>query len=70
MGRALIRAISDTEGAVLAAAIEYDGSPLIGQDARKWMGDVDNPNSPILNDEFWADKYDVVGRRFKEWALT
>jgi 4-hydroxy-tetrahydrodipicolinate reductase len=33
MGRALIRAIADTEGAMLSAAIEYDGSPLIGQDA-------------------------------------
>ncbi|HEX4506520.1 MAG TPA: 4-hydroxy-tetrahydrodipicolinate reductase [Alphaproteobacteria bacterium] len=33
MGRALIRAISDTQGAALAAAVEYDGSPLIGQDA-------------------------------------
>jgi len=32
MGRALIRALSDTEGAVLAAAVEYNGSPLIGQD--------------------------------------
>jgi len=32
MGRALIRALSDTEDAVLAAAVEYNGSPLIGQD--------------------------------------
>jgi len=32
MGRALIRALSDTEGAALAAAVEYNGSPLIGQD--------------------------------------
>jgi 4-hydroxy-tetrahydrodipicolinate reductase len=38
MGRALIRAISDTEGAELAAAIEYDGSPLIGQDAALLAG--------------------------------
>lgn len=33
MGRALIRALSETEGTVLSAAIEYDGSPLLGQDA-------------------------------------
>lgn len=38
MGRALIRAISDTEGAVLSAAIEYDGSPVIGQDAAMLAG--------------------------------
>ena len=44
--------------------------PLIGEDARKWMGNVDNPNNAILNDEFWADKFESVTRRFKEWVLT
>ena len=34
--------------------------PLIGEDARKWMGNVDNPNNAILNDEFWADKFESV----------
>jgi 4-hydroxy-tetrahydrodipicolinate reductase len=38
MGRALIRAISETEGAMLSAAIEYEGSPLIGQDAAVLAG--------------------------------
>jgi 4-hydroxy-tetrahydrodipicolinate reductase len=33
MGRALIRALSETEGAVLSAAIEHEGNALIGQDA-------------------------------------
>jgi 4-hydroxy-tetrahydrodipicolinate reductase len=33
MGRALIRAISETPGAQLSAALERDGSPFIGQDA-------------------------------------
>jgi 4-hydroxy-tetrahydrodipicolinate reductase len=33
MGRALIRTLDDTPGAMLSAAIEYAGSPLIGQDA-------------------------------------
>jgi 4-hydroxy-tetrahydrodipicolinate reductase len=33
MGRALIRTLDDTPGAALSAAIEYAGSPLIGQDA-------------------------------------
>jgi hypothetical protein len=36
----------------------------------KWMGNVDNPNNAILNDEFWADKFESVTRRFKEWVLT
>ena len=38
MGRALIRALSNTEGAALTAAVEYDGSPLIGQDAQILAG--------------------------------
>src|SRR5262249_20687049 len=33
MGRALIRAIAETPGAVLTGAIEREGSPEIGQDA-------------------------------------
>src|SRR6201990_1521663 len=33
MGRALARAIADTEGAVLAGALEAPGSELLGQDA-------------------------------------
>jgi 4-hydroxy-tetrahydrodipicolinate reductase len=33
MGRALIRALADTPGAALSTAVEYPGSPLIGQDA-------------------------------------
>jgi 4-hydroxy-tetrahydrodipicolinate reductase len=33
MGRTLIQALADTEGAALAAAVEYAGNPLIGQDA-------------------------------------
>ncbi|WP_374667082.1 ABC transporter substrate-binding protein [Ramlibacter sp.] len=44
--------------------------PLVAEDARKWMGNVDNPNNAILNDEYWADKFDSVGRRFKEWVLA
>jgi len=44
--------------------------PLIGEDARKWMGNVENPNNAFLNDDYWADKFDVVGGRFKEWVLA
>lgn len=44
--------------------------PLVSEDARKWMANVDNPNNAFLDDEYWADKFDAVGRRFKEWVLT
>ena len=44
--------------------------PLVSDDARKWMANVDNPNNALLNDEYWADKFEVVTRRFKEWVLA
>jgi 4-hydroxy-tetrahydrodipicolinate reductase len=38
MGRALIQTVLATEGATLAAAVEHEGSPLIGQDASVLAG--------------------------------
>ncbi len=38
MGRALIRAIAETPGAQLAAAIEREGSPFLGKDAGDLAG--------------------------------
>jgi 4-hydroxy-tetrahydrodipicolinate reductase len=38
MGRTLIKAIADTPGAVLAGALEPEGSPLIGRDSGELAG--------------------------------
>lgn len=38
MGRALVRAIHETEGATLVGAVERGGSPLIGEDAGTLAG--------------------------------
>lgn len=38
MGRALIHAIFEAEGVVLAAAVEREGSPFLGQDAGELAG--------------------------------
>lgn len=38
MGRTLVRVISETEGARLAAAVERAGSPFLGQDAGELAG--------------------------------
>jgi len=38
MGRALVRAIAETKGAVLAGALEAPGSELLGQDAGQLAG--------------------------------
>src|SRR3954469_12815669 len=42
MGRALIRTIHETPGAVLAGALEAPGSELLGQDAGVLAGLPDN----------------------------
>ena len=39
MGRALVRVISETPGAVLAGALEAPGSELLGKDAGVLVGD-------------------------------
>ena len=38
MGRALIRALADVPGGALSAAVEREGSPLVGQDAALLAG--------------------------------
>lgn len=38
MGRTLIRAVNETEGAFLAGAVEREGSPFLGQDAGELAG--------------------------------
>jgi 4-hydroxy-tetrahydrodipicolinate reductase len=38
MGRALIGALSETDGAALSAAIEHEGSPMLGQDVALLAG--------------------------------
>ena len=42
----------------------------ISAEARKWKADLSNPNSVLLNDEWWGGKFAEVNKRFKEWILT
>ncbi|CAD7037682.1 ABC transporter substrate-binding protein [Pseudorhizobium endolithicum] len=43
--------------------------PLMSEDARKWLPDMNNPNNVILDDAWWAENFESVTRRFKEWIL-
>src|SRR6201990_1686109 len=52
MGRALARAIADTEGAVLAGALEAPGSDLLGKDAAVLAGLP--ANGIKLSADLWA----------------
>lgn len=54
----------------LSVSPAFEGADsLISEDARKWKADVTDPNSIVLNDEYWGDKYGEVNKRFKEWIL-
>ncbi len=53
MGKSLIKAISETPGAVLHAAIEREGSPLLGQDSGVVAGLMPN-GVPITEDALTA----------------
>jgi putative spermidine/putrescine transport system substrate-binding protein len=44
--------------------------PLVAAESRQYMPDVLNPANIIMNDGWWADKYDALQKRFTEWMLT
>ncbi len=52
MGRALVRSIAETQGIVLAGALEAPGSELIGRDAGTLAGLP--PNGILLSADLWA----------------
>ena len=43
--------------------------PMLKEETRKWMPNMTNPNNAILDDDWWANEFDTVSRRFKEWSL-
>lgn len=44
--------------------------PMLKEETRKWMPNMSSPNNAILDDDWWANEFDTVSRRFKEWSLT
>src|SRR6187402_3183714 len=59
MGRALVRAISETEGAVVTGALEAPGSELLGQDAGTLAGLPEN--GVKLSADLWSLSKDADG---------
>ncbi len=39
-------------------------------DARQYMPDMASPANAILNDDWWADRYTPLQKRFTEWLLV
>jgi putative spermidine/putrescine transport system substrate-binding protein len=50
--------------------VAKDADALVSAEARKWLPNMNNPNSVFINDTYWAEKFVEVDRRFKEWILT
>jgi len=44
--------------------------PLLSEDARKSLPDMENPLNALINDAYWAENFDRLQRRFKEWVLS
>ncbi|MGL3104585.1 ABC transporter substrate-binding protein [Bradyrhizobium sp. BR 1432] len=43
---------------------------LLSTEARKWQPNLHDPKNLTSNSAYWADNYDAVSRRFKEWLLS
>ncbi|MCC8967473.1 ABC transporter substrate-binding protein [Bradyrhizobium sp. Pear76] len=51
-------------------AVSKKAASMLSAEARKWQPDLSNPNSLVVNSEYWADNYELVSSRFREWILT
>jgi putative spermidine/putrescine transport system substrate-binding protein len=43
---------------------------LMSAESKKWIPDLQSPNSVLMDDSWWAKNFDEVTRRFKEWTLS
>lgn len=43
---------------------------MLSPEARKWQPDLNKPSHLVVNSEYWADNYEAVSRRFKEWLIS
>lgn len=44
--------------------------PLMKPETRNWLSDPSNKANVVINDAWWADRYDELTLRFKEWVLS
>ncbi|MGY3591846.1 putative spermidine/putrescine transport system substrate-binding protein [Bradyrhizobium sp. USDA 4341] len=58
------------ENLVLTTPVSKKGATMLSPEARKWQPDLNNPKNLMLSNTYWADNYESVTSRFKEWRLT
>jgi putative spermidine/putrescine transport system substrate-binding protein len=68
-------ALRPDRNAAFAEALSYipanrKSAALMSEASRKWLPDLASPNNVTMNDVWWAEKFDALQRRFKEWLIT
>jgi hypothetical protein len=43
---------------------------LMDADARQWAPDLGTGQHIVISDAYWADHFETLEARFKEWLLT
>lgn len=51
------------------APVSRAALPLMTDAALEWIPDLSEPKNVLMNDAWWADNFEDVTRRFKEWVL-
>ena len=47
-----------------------DATALMDAEAQKWAPDLGNKQHILISDAYWAEHYEELNARFKEWLLT
>jgi putative spermidine/putrescine transport system substrate-binding protein len=68
-------ALRPDRNAAFAEAMSYIPSnrkagAQMSEAARKWLPDMQSPNNATMDDAWWADKFEELQKRFKEWIIS
>ncbi len=50
--------------------VSKNAASMFSAEDRKWQPDLNNSSTVTISSEYWADNFDAVSRRFKEWIMT
>nr|WP_247523408.1 extracellular solute-binding protein [Bradyrhizobium sp. 145] len=65
--RAPQQATMTVKTSIALSVREYD---KLDEKVQRWIPDPNNPRNVITDDEYWADHFLELDKRFKEWILT
>ncbi|MCK1520182.1 ABC transporter substrate-binding protein [Bradyrhizobium sp. 17] len=52
-----------------AVPVTKGAEQKIDAEARRWLPDLNNPNSLFVDNKYWADRYQELSNSYKEWSL-